>query len=197
MNQEDLMKEYAKLIENYLIIISQISYDVTSWHLEDLEESILDYLSTHYQSISISKKEIHELLNRLYQNRHFNLKKTVECSLGKTKYEFESNNKDVIDLIKEEIIKLRTLFSSVSKGTNIHYLDLVKECAQEIMAILIRKNTTLSFAKNTEKVRNDLTILIDNNYKNMMNDLGNNLLLQIVDPLEEKYNVDVKTHVKN
>lgn len=194
---ESIMEEYSKLIEGYLITISQISYDITTWHLEDLEKSLLDYLHTHYASISISKEELHEILNRLYQSRHFSLKKTIECNLGKTKYEFEANHKEVMELIKEEVSKLRTLFSSVQKGTNIHYLGLVNECVQELMAILIRKNTTLSFAKNTEKVRLDLLELLSENYKNMMNDLGKQLLLKIGLPLEQKYHIEEKNKVMN
>ena len=184
-------------MEDYLIKLGQISYDVTSFHLEKLENSILEYLHTDYPNISISRKEIEEVLNRLYQTRHFNLKKTIECNLGKTKYEYEDNSKELELLIQEEINKLRTLFSSVSMGTNIHYLGLVNECTQEIMAILIRKNTTISFAKDTELVRKKVSDLVKDNYITMMNNLGNTLLSRIVVPLENKYNIKSKEHVKN
>lgn len=197
MNKESKMKEYTNLIEDYLIKLGQISYDVTSFHLEKLENSILEYLHTDYPNISISRKEIEEVLNRLYQTRHFNLKKTIECNLGKTKYEYEDNSKELEVLIQEEINKLRTLFSSVSMGTNIHYLGLVNECTQEIMAILIRKNTTISFAKDTELVRKKVSDLVKDNYITMMNNLGNTLLSRIVVPLENKYNIKSKEHVKN
>ena len=117
--------------------------------------------------------------------------------MGKTKYEFESTRKEPMGLIIEEVSKIRTLFSSVQKGTNIHYLDLVKECTQEIMGILIRKNTTLSFAKNTEKVRKDLFDLLSNNYKHIMNDLGEKLVQKVVVPLERKYKLEEKIQVKS
>lgn len=197
MNKDLKMKEYTKLIDEYLIKLGQISYDVTSIHLENLENSILEYLHTDYPNISISRKEIEDVLNRLYQSRHFNLKKTIECNLGKTKYEYEDNSKDLETLIQEEINKLRTLFSSVSMGTNIHYLGLVNDCTQEVMAILIRKNTTISFAKDTEIVRKKVSDLVKNSYIAMMSNLGNALLSRIVEPLENKYNIKSKEHVMN
>lgn len=197
MNKESKMKEYTNLIEEYLIKLGQISYDVTSFHLEKLENSILDYLHTDYPNISISRKEIGEVLNRLYQSRHFNLKKTIECNLGKTKYEYEDNSKELETLIQEEINKLRTLFSSVSMGTNIHYLGLVNDCTQEVMAMLIRKNTSISFAKDTELVRNKISDLVKDSYIAMMNNLGDTLLSRIVEPLQNKYNIKSKEHVMN
>ena len=190
MDKVSLTEEYIKLIEDYLIIIGQITYDTTVNHLEVVESSVLDYLHINFPNMVISKEELHETLNRLYQNRNFKLKKAVECDLGKTKYDFEANKVSIEEIIKEEIGKLRILFTSVNKGTNFHYFGLVDECIQEIMGILIRKNTSLSFAKKTEAVREEISKLLTDNYKVMMDDMGNLLIKRIVIPLENKYFIE-------
>ena len=187
MNNLSLTEQYIKEIEDMLVIISQITYNTTTENLELAENLILNYLHTNFPNMVISKEELNEILKRLYQNRNFKLKKTVECNLGKAKYDFEANNNSIQEIINDQIVKLRILFTSVNKGTNFHYLELVEECIQEIMAILIRKNNSISFAKKTEAVREYISNVLGSNYKNIMKEMGETLINRVVIPLENKY----------
>ena len=188
MKDVSIIEEYSKDIENYIILISQITYDATANNIEILENDILTYLHDKFPNMSVSKEEIHEIILKVYQTRNYNLKKEVECNLGKAKFAFEDEKEDPKKIIIEEINKLRKLFNSIKSGTNYYYLGLVDKCTQEIIGQLIRWHNSIAFSKESEYTKEYIRNLIANNYKLIMNSAGDKLLELIVTPLEDKYN---------
>lgn len=195
MKDISIVEEYCKEIENYIVLISQVTYDVTATNIEFLENDILAYLHDKFPNMSVSKEEIHEIILKIYQTRNYNLKKEVECNLGKTKFNLEDKNQNVEKIIIEEINKLKKLFTSVKSGTNYYYLGLVDKCTQEIIGQLIRWHNSIAFSKESEHAKEYIRNLIADNYKVIMNNIGDKLLVLIVSPLEDKYS-DNKTMVK-
>lgn len=188
MKDVSIIEEYSKDIENYIVLISQITYDATANNIEILENNILTYLHDKFPNMSVSKEEIHEIILKIYQTRNYNLKKEVECNLGKAKFAFEDEKEDPKKIIIEEINKLRKLFNSIKSGTNYYYLGLVDKCTQEIIGQLIRWHNSIAFSKESEYTKEYIRNLIANNYKLIMNSAGDKLLELIVTPLEDKYN---------
>ena len=195
MKDISIVEEYCKEIENYIVLISQVTYDVTANNIEVLENDILAYLHDKFPNMSVSKEEIHEIILKIYQTRNYNLKKELECNLGKTKFNLEDKNQNVEKIIIEEINKLKKLFTSVKSGTNYYYLGLVDKCTQEIIGHLMRWHNSIAFSKESEHAKEYIRNLIADNYKVIMNNIGDKLLVLIVSPLEDKYN-DNKTMVK-
>lgn len=188
MKDVSIIEEYSKDIENYIVLISQITYDATANNIEILENNILTYLHDKFPNMSVSKEEIHEIILKIYQTRNYNLKKEVECNLGKAKFAFEDEKEDPKKIIIEEINKLRKLFNSIKSGTNYYYLGLVDKCTQEIIGQLIRWHNSIAFSKESEHTKEYIRSLIADNYKLIMNSAGDKLLELIVTPLEDKYN---------
>lgn len=188
MKDVSIIEEYSKDIENYIVLISQITYDATANNIEILENNILTYLHDKFPNMSVSKEEIHEIILKIYQTRNYNLKKEVECNLGKAKFVFEDEKEDPKKIIIEEINKLRKLFNSIKSGTNYYYLGLVDKCTQEIIGQLIRWHNSIAFSKESEHTKEYIRSLIADNYKLIMNSAGDKLLELIVTPLEDKYN---------
>ena len=188
MKDVSIIEEYSKDIENYIVLISQITYDATANNIEILENNILTYLHDKFPNMSVSKEEIHEIILKIYQTRNYNLKKEVECNLGKAKFAFEDEKEDPKKIIIEEINKLKKLFNSIKSGTNYYYLGLVDKCTQEIIGQLIRWHNSIAFSKESEHTKEYIRSLIADNYKLIMNSAGDKLLELIVTPLEDKYN---------
>lgn len=188
MKDVSIIEEYSKDIENYIVLISQITYDATANNIEILENNILTYLHDKFPNMSVSKEEVHEIILKIYQTRNYNLKKEVECNLGKAKFAFEDEKEDPKKIIIEEINKLRKLFNSIKSGTNYYYLGLVDKCTQEIIGQLIRWHNSIAFSKESEHTKEYIRSLIADNYKLIMNSAGDKLLELIVTPLEDKYN---------
>lgn len=182
-----IIEEYSNLIANYVVLINQITYDSVACNIEVLENNILSYLHDSFPNMSVSKEEIHDIILKIYQTRNYNLKKEVECNLGKAKFEFEDKKQDVEKIIIEEISKLKKLFTSIKGGTNYYYLGLVDKCTQEIMGQLIRWHNSIAFAKESENTKKYIRNLIADSYKIIMQNMGDKLLTHVVVPLENKY----------
>ena len=56
MKYVSIIEEYSKDIENYIILISQITYDATANNIEILENDILTYLHDKFPNMSVSKE---------------------------------------------------------------------------------------------------------------------------------------------
>lgn len=182
-----IIEEYSNLIANYVVLINQITYDSVASNIEVLENNILSYLHDNFPNMSVSKEEIHDIILKIYQTRNYNLKKEVECNLGKAKFEFEDKKQDIEKIIIEEISKLKKLFTSIKGGTNYYYLGLVDKCTQEIMGQLIRWHNSIAFAKESENTKKYIRNLIADSYKIIMQNMGDKLLTHVVVPLEAKY----------
>lgn len=182
-----IIEEYSNLIANYVVLINQITYDSVASNIEVLENNILSYLHDNFPNMSVSKEEIHDIILKIYQTRNYNLKKEVECNLGKAKFEFEDKKQDIEKIIIEEISKLKKLFTSIKGGTNYYYLGLVDKCTQEIMGQLIRWHNSIAFAKESENTKKYIRNLIADSYKIIMQNMGDKLLTHVVVPLEARY----------
>ena len=74
----------------------------------------------------------------------------MKFKVADVKYILNSEYEDIDAVIKTEINKLDILFNSISLGSNINYLDYIKNTLGDIMKFLMEKsNGSMSFAKNT------------------------------------------------
>ena len=92
---------------------------------------------------------------------------------------YEENNikqEDLNKTLELQINKVNTQFNSISLGSNINYLDYIKNTLGCIMKFLRDKsNDSMAFAKNSMKTREDIEKLIADSYKITMKDYGENL----------------------
>lgn len=187
MENVSIVEEYSKSLENYIVLLGNITYEEVASNLDNLENNILDYLHNKFSNMSVSKDELHTILINMYQTKNFSLKKSVECNLGHTKFEFEDKRHNAEKIIIEELKKMRKLFFSVQIGTNYNYFGFVDECTLKIIGHLIRNHNSIAFSKNTENTKKDIRALIENNYKIIMNNMGEQLISRVLEPLENKF----------
>ena len=186
MNTDARMRTYELKLMQDLIVIQKKMDDITTAQLNKLKTEIANYIHSNYSSIIITDDELNKVL-MAYHDRNYRLKKELERNLGEAKFKSESGKMDVEEIIEQEVTKMGKMFNSVLATTNINYVDLIKECVQELMGLLIRKNNSLTFAKNTEKVRKDLEQYLFITYQIIMKQLGDFLLSDIYQPLADNY----------
>ena len=169
-----------------------MAFKVSKPHLDNLENLILQYIDEKYPAIVITKEVLKPEIETVYQEKHLNLKKSIDKNIGLMKYNVEDPNVevDINKVIKEEIEKYKMMFMSVQAGTNISYLGLVDKCTENVMRLLIRKNNSISFAKHTEEVRNYISKLISDCYLSVMIALSDKLLDDGIIPIEEDFKMD-------
>lgn len=172
MDRQNKINAFILMLEGLSNSVIQETYDVDTRYLGGLEDQIIDYIKINYPTIVFTKEELDELIKKVYQKKHYNLKKTIDSNIGVVKYKLEDPTESIDEIINEEINKYKTLFSSIKEGTNASYVGLVDECTQSIMALLIRKNNSISFAKRTEEVKEYIYKLVTDNFKEIMEDLG-------------------------
>lgn len=197
MDRQTTINEFITALEGLSSGIVSKSIEVSEPYLSDLEESIINYIDTNYPSIIFSKDEVKDLIDKVYQKKHYTLKKTIDSNIGLVKYKIEAENADIDKIITDEISKYKTLFISISAGTNVSYLGLVDECTQNIMASLIRKNNSLGFAKRTGEVNDYIYNLVNESFLRIMVALGDNFIDKGILPIEDDFKtVSVKSKVK-
>ena len=187
MDRQTKINEFITALEELSSGIVSKSIEVSSPYLDNLEESIINYIDTNYPSIMFSKDELKDLIDKVYQKKHYTLKKTIDSNIGLLKYKMEEATADINKIITDEISKYKTLFTSISAGTNVSYLGLVDECTQNIMATLIRKNNSLGFAKRTGKVNDYIYHLVNESFLRIMVALGDNFIDKGILPIEEDF----------
>ena len=187
MDRQSKVNDFVITLEGVSSSVMSKSLEISSKHLDNLENSITQYINTNYPSIVFTKDELKKLIENVYQDRHLNLKKSIDKNIGLMKYNLEGEDVDVDRIIDEEINKYKTLFTSISAGTNINYLGLVDECRQNVMAMLIRKNKSISFAKRTEEVSEYIYKLINDSFFSNMDELGNHFMSDVITPMEEQF----------
>lgn len=180
------MKTYELKLMQDLIIIQKQMDEITTAHLDKLKKVISHYLHSNYSSIVITDDELNKIL-MAYHDRNYRLKKELERNLGEAKFKSESGKVDTEEIIEQEVTKIGKMFNSVLTATNSNYVGLVNECVQELMGLLIRKNSSLTFAKNTEKIRKDLEQALLTTYQRIMKQLGQFLLDDIYTSLTNNY----------
>ncbi|MBE6151963.1 MAG: hypothetical protein E7165_01450 [Firmicutes bacterium] len=198
MDRQSRVQEFITILETLSSNIITEPYKISEEHLKKLENDIIHYINENYPSIIFTEEEKHELataIETVYQDRHLNLKNQIDKNIGSMKYSLEDENADVVKIIEEEISKCKTLFDSVRRGTNFSYLGLVDKCTQNVMRLLIRKNTSISFAKRTGEVSKYVYDLINTSFFKIMDEMGNYFIHNEIIPIKEEFkleNIDKK-----
>ena len=191
MDRQSKINEFVIALEGLSSSINGITFKTSEPILDNMENSILQYMKENYPAIVITKEELEPEIESVYQEKHLNLKKTIDKNIGLLKYNIEDPNLiDINKIIKEEIEKYKTMFMSIQAGTNISYLGLVDKCTENVMRLLIRKNNSISFAKRTEEVRNYISKLISDCYLSVMIAISDKLLDDGIIPIEEDFKIE-------
>lgn len=198
MDRQNKVNNFVIALEALSSSVISKSFKVSENYLSDLENSIISYIRTNYPAIIFTKEDLKAEIEPVYQDRHLKLKQQIDKNIGLMRYNLDAENVDVNQVIEEEINKYKTLFTSISAGTNINYLGLVDECTQNVMRLLIRKNSSISFAKKTEDVNKYIYNIVNNNFFTIMVDLGNYFINNEINPIEENFKLDnmVKSKTK-
>lgn len=191
MDRQNKINEFVMVLEELSTSINGITFKASEPFLDNLENSILQYVKENYPAIIITKAELKPEIEMVYQEKHLNLKKSIDRNIGLIKYNLEDPNvMDIDKMIKEEIEKYKTMFMSVQAGTNISYLGLVDKCTENVMRLLIRKNNSISFAKRTEEVKEYISKLVSDCYLSVMIAISDKLLDDGILPIEEDFKFD-------
>ncbi len=142
----------------------------------NLEVEILNYVQQNCSSLVVNKGPMLEIINNSYKPGTDKYKDSMKFKVADIKYNLSSEDIDLDKNLKEEIRKLNILFNSISLGSNINYLDCIKNTLGNIMKYLIEKsNGSISFARKSMQIRNDIEIIIGKYFKFTMNDYGEGL----------------------
>ena len=191
MDRQNRINEFVMALEGLSSSVNDITFKESKPFLDSLENSVLQYVKENYPAIIITKEELKPEIETVFQEKHLNLKKTIDKNIGLMKYNIEDPNiVDIDKIIKEEIEKYKTMFMSVHAGTNISYLGLVGKCTENVMRLLIRKNNSISFAKHTEDVRDYISKLVSDCYRSVMIAISDKLLDDGIIPIESDFNID-------
>ena len=177
MDRQTKIDEFISALEVVSSSINPTAFEVSSPLIDELVKEILDYVNKNYPAIVCAKEEMKNAINKIDNN------------IGIAKYDLGAVNADVDAIIAREISKYKTMFMSINAGTNISYLGLVDECTQNVMALLIRKNKSISFAKNTKQVEEYIYNLVNTNFFRVMVSLGDKLLDDGIIPIENDFSV--------
>lgn len=188
MNRQTKINEFTSALESLSASINQFAYDLSSPLIDDLVKSILDYIKK-YPNVICTKDEVKDVINKVYAKKNLSLKQSIDKSIDTMKYSFEDLNADVDSIIQHELVRYKTMFMSINAGTNINYLGLVNECTQNVMALFIRKNTSISFAKNINEIEQYIFNLINDNFLKVMVQLGDKLLDDGIFPIADDFNI--------
>lgn len=191
MDRQNKINEFVIALEGLSSSINGITFKVSKPFLDNLENSILQYIKENYPAIEVTREKLKPGIENVFQEKHLNLKKSIDKNIGVMKYNIEDPNIiDIDKIIKEEIEKYKTMFISVHAGTNVSYLGLVDKCTENVMGLLIRKNNSISFAKRTEEVREYISKLVSDCYLNVMIAISDKLLDDGILPIEEDFKFD-------
>lgn len=190
----DREMKITEIITNLELMSSELLkmiYDVEKPCLDDLVDSITKYMKEKYPLVDFTKEELLSSIYKVYQKKDMNLKRTIDTNIGALKYHLEDDKIDVDIAILEEINKYKTMFLSVNAGTNISYLGLVDEITENVMALLIRNNHSIYFAKDTNSVREYIYNLVNANFVSTMIKVGDKLLDDCILRIEADFeNID-------
>ena len=190
MDRQNRINNFVLALESFSSSVISKSFTVSKTYLEDLENSIINYVNINYPAIIFTKEELKAEIEPVYQDRHLKLKKQIDKNIGLMRYNLDAEDADVNQIIQDEISKYKTLFTSISAGTNINYLGLVDECTQNVMRLLIRKNSSISFAKRTEEVSKYVYDVVNNQFFTIMVALGNYFIDNEFNSIEESFSYD-------
>lgn len=190
MDRQNKINEFVMALEGLSSSVNGITFKASKPFLDELENSILLYIKENYPAIKITKEKLKPGIENVFQEKHLNLKKSIDKNIGMLKYNMEDPNiVDIDRIINEEIEKYKTMFMSVHAGTNISYLGLVDKCTENVMSLLIRKNNSISFAKHTGEVRDYISKLVSDCYLSVMIAISDKLLDDGILPIEDDFKI--------
>lgn len=141
---------------------------------ENLENEILNYIHVNYPAMVIPKGYILEIINNCYKPGTDKYKQKMEFKAADIKYKLESIETE--NKIQEDIEDLNKLFETITMGTNFCYFGYIENTLNGIMKYLIDiSRGSMSFAKNSIKIRESIMELITKYYKITMKEYGENL----------------------
>ena len=187
MDREMKVNEFVSSLEMMSSELLKMVYQVEKPCLSDLVSSITKYMNENYPLVEFTNDELLNAIYKVYQKKDMNLKKSIDTNIGLLRYKLEDDKIDVNLAIEEEINKYKTMFMSVNAGTNINYLGLVDEITENVMALLIRNNHSIYFAKDTNKVREYIYELVNKSFFNTMIKVGDTLLDDGIIALEQDF----------
>ena len=187
MDREIKVNEFVSSLEMMSSELLKMVYQVEKPCLSDLVSSITKYMNENYPLVEFTNDELLNAIYKVYQKKDMNLKKSIDTNIGLLRYKLEDDKIDVNLAIEEEIDKYKTMFMSVNAGTNINYLGLVDEITENVMALLIRNNHSIYFAKDTNKVREYIYELVNKNFFSTMVKVGDTLLDDGIIALEQDF----------
>lgn len=187
MDREMKVNEFVSSLEMMSSELLKMVYQVEKPCLSDLVSSITKYMNENYPLVEFTNDELLNAIYKVYQKKDMNLKKSIDTNIGLLRYKLEDDKIDVDLAIEEEINKYKTMFMSVNAGTNINYLGLVDEITENVMALLIRNNHSIYFAKDTNKVREYIYELVNKSFFNTMIKVGDTLLDDGIIALEQDF----------
>ena len=187
MDREIKVNEFVSSLEMMSSELLKMVYQVEKPCLSDLVSSITKYMNENYPLVEFTNDELLNAIYKVYQKKDMNLKKSIDTNIGLLRYKLEDDKIDVNLAIEEEINKYKTMFMSVNAGTNINYLGLVDEITENVMALLIRSNHSIYFAKDTNKVREHIYDLVNKNFFSTMVKVGDTLLDDGIISLEQDF----------
>ena len=179
--------EYIDFIENISNVIDVSLYNNMEISIDELINSVLQYVHENFTAILMSKDELVEKVRNIYIQKTQNFKKDVEFRKASIKYDL--NGTFSLPKIQEYMEKgnkdLTICFKSVSFGTNVSYKDTVTNIASDIFGTIQRSsNNNLIFAKKTQETQNFIQEEVLKSYRNFMNSYGKELMEKGVNPLE-------------
>lgn len=179
--------EFLDSINNIIDISLNNSLEKNS---ETLEIEILNYINENFSFMVVPKGQILEIINTGYKPGTEKYKENMKFKVADVKYILNSKDIDIDKKLEEEINKLNTLFNSIALGSNINYLDYIKNTLGNIMKYLMeRSNGSMSFAKKSIQTRNDIEKIIESHFKNTMSDYGNELKNNLSLRTNKQYNL--------
>lgn len=187
MDREMKVNEFVSSLEMMSSELLKMVYQVEKPCLSDLVSSITKYMNENYPLVEFTNDELLNAIYKVYQKKDMNLKRSIDTNIGLLRYKLEDDKIDVDLAIEEEINKYKTMFMSVNAGTNINYLGLVDEITENVMALLIRNNHSIYFAKDTNKVREYIYELVNKNFFSTMIKVGDTLLDDGIIALEQDF----------
>ena len=196
MDREIKVNEFVSSLEMMSSELLKMVYQVEKPCLSDLVSSITKYMNENYPLVEFTNDELLNAIYKVYQKKDMNLKKSIDTNIGLLRYKLEDDKIDVNLAIEEEINKYKTMFMSVNAGTNINYLGLVDEITENVMALLIRNNHSIYFAKDTNKVREHIYDLVNKNFFSTMVKVGDTLLDDGIISLEQDFELKSNPKMK-
>lgn len=196
MDREMKVNEFVSSLEMMSSELLKMVYQVEKPCLSDLVSSITKYMNENYPLVEFTNDELLNAIYKVYQKKDMNLKRSIDTNIGLLRYKLEDDKIDVDLAIEEEINKYKTMFMSVNAGTNINYLGLVDEITENVMALLIRNNHSIYFAKDTNKVREYIYELVNKNFFSTMIKVGDTLLDDGIIALEQDFELKNNSKMK-